>query len=64
MFHYLRDVLMSKNCRKDHLGLFKCVKHAYLDLKSWWESLKYAIELVFDPYAKEQAQRRIKTFEK
>lgn len=37
---------------------FMCAKHFYPDTRSWWESLKLAIRLVTEPYAKEQTRRR------
>jgi hypothetical protein len=33
---------------------FSSARDAYPDVKSWWESLKYAIHIVTQPYAKEQ----------
>lgn len=40
---------------------FKSAKSAYPDTRSWWESLKLAIRLVTELYAKEQARRRKRT---
>lgn len=40
---------------------YKSVRHFYPDIKTWWESLKYALRLESEPYAKEQAARRKRT---
>jgi hypothetical protein len=42
---------------------FNSARDAYPDVKSWWESLKYAIQIVTQPYAKEQNGRRKRTID-
>lgn len=37
---------------------FKEARVCYPDTRSWWESLKLAIRIVTEPYAKEQSRRR------
>jgi hypothetical protein len=38
-------------------------RDAYPDVKSWWESLKYATQIVTQPYAKEQNGQRKRTID-
>jgi hypothetical protein len=42
---------------------FSSARDAYPDVKSWWESLKYAIQIVTQPYAKEQIGQRKRTID-
>ena len=42
---------------------FSSARDAYPDVKSWWESLKYAIQIVTQPYAKEQNGQRKRTID-
>jgi hypothetical protein len=42
---------------------FSSARNTYPDVKSWWKSLKYAIQIVIQPYAKEQNGQRKRTID-